>query len=281
MDIKVFYHDMDFEKSEFVDFLHKHLGKYGDEKKLIEQAIDYAMDNEEGKGGFIVGGYLDGQLVGCVVINDTAMKGYIAQHMLVYIAVHRDYRGKGLGRKLLDKVVELCSGNIALHVEYDNPARFLYRRLGFKSKYAEMRYEQKGERERQKEMEARMMKNYQKNPKQVMDTIAWLDTLDFDDIDSLEAGFKEYLNKLVLWATDWEAVFEDRNNKLTQFSTAFANLINLPYEQQVLLNRIQKEFYQAIETVVESSDWDFAWEEFLILMEAAKNVKKKIDSGEI
>ena len=281
MDIKVFYHDMDFEKSEFVDFLHKHLGKYGDEKKLIEQAIDYAMDNEEGKGGFIVGGYLDGQLVGCVVINDTAMKGYIAQHMLVYIAVHRDYRGKGLGRKLLDKVVELCSGNIALHVEYDNPARFLYRRLGFKSKYAEMRYEQKGEHERQKEMEARMMKNYQKNPKQVMDTIAWLDTLDFDDIDSLEAGFKEYLNKLVLWATDWEAVFEDRNNKLTQFSTAFANLINLPYEQQVLLNRIQKEFYQAIETVVESSDWDFAWEEFLILMEAAKSVKKKIKQGDL
>ena len=281
MDIKVFYHDMDFEKSEFVDFLHKHLGKYGDEKKLIEQAIDYAMDNEEGKGGFIVGGYLDGQLVGCVVINDTAMKGYIAQHMLVYIAVHRDYRGKGLGRKLLDKVVELCSGNIALHVEYDNPARFLYRRLGFKSKYAEMRYEQKGERERQKEMEARMMKNYQKNPKQVMDTIAWLDTLDFDDIDSLEAGFKEYLNKLVLWATDWEAVFEDRNNKLTQFSTAFANLINLPYEQQVLLNRIQKEFYQAIETVVESNDWDFAWEEFLILMEAAKSVKKKIKQGDL
>jgi len=130
-------------------------------------------------------------------------------------------------------------------------------------------------------MEARMIKNYQKNPKQVMDTIAWLDTLDFDDIDSLEAGFKEYLNKLVLWATDWEAVFEDRNNKLTQFSTAFANLINLPYEQQVLLNRIQKEFYQAIETVVESNDWDFAWEEFLILMEAAKSVKKKIKQGDL
>ncbi len=281
MEIKVFYHDMDFEKADYVDFLHKHLGKYGDEKELIEQSIDYAMDSEEGKGGFVVGGYIDNQLVGCVVINDTAMKGYIAQHMLVYIAVHKDYRGKGLGRKLLDKVVELCSGNIALHVEYDNPARFLYRRLGFKSKYAEMRYEQKGERARQKEMETRIIKKYKKQPELVMETLDWLDTLDFDDIDKLEEGFKEYLNKLVLWATDWEAIFEDRDNKLTKFATAFDSLINLPYEQQVLLNRIQKEFYQAIETVVESNDWDFAWEEFLILMEAAKCVKKKINKGDI
>jgi len=279
MEIQVFYHNMDFEKGDYVNFLHKHLGKYGDDKKLIEQSIDYAMDSEEGKGGFVVGGYIDDKLVGCVVINDTAMKGYIAQHMLVYIAVHKDYRGKGLGRKLLDKVVELCSGNIALHVEYDNPARFLYRRLGFKSKYAEMRYEQKGEHARQKEMEARIIKKYKKNPELVMETINWLDTLDFDDIDTLEDGFKEYLNKLVLWATDWESVFEDRDNKLTNFSTAFANLINLPYDQQILLNRIQKEFYQAIETVVESNDWDFAWEEFLILMEAAKAVKKKINNG--
>jgi hypothetical protein len=47
------------------------------------------------------------------------------------------------------------------------------------------------------------------------------------------------------------------------------------------LNRIEKEFYQAIERVVESNDWDFAWEEFLILMEAAKCVKKKIKKGDI
>lgn len=281
MDINVFYHNMDFRKEEYVDFLHKHLGKYGDEKELIEQSIDYAMNRDRGKGGFVVGGYIDDKLVGCVIINDSAMKGYIAQHMLVYIAVHKDFRGKGLGRKLLDKVVELCSGNIALHVEYDNPARFLYRRLGFKSKYAEMRYEQKDQRARQKEMENRIIKNYKKDAKGVMETIDWLDTLDFDDIDTLEDGFKQYLNELVQWSTDWDGIFEDRTNKLTRYATAFADLINLPYKQQALLNRIEKEFYHAIQRVVESNDWDFAWDEFLILMEAAKNVKKKIDKDEL
>src|SRR6056297_1402912 len=203
MEIKVFYHNMDFEKDDYVDFLHKHLGQYGDDKELIEQSIDYAMDSEEGKGGFVVGGYFDDKLVGCVVINDTAMKGYIAQHMLVYIAVHREFRGKGLGRKLLDKVVELCSGNIALHVEYDNPARFLYRRLGFKSKYAEMRYEQKGERARKKEMEARIIKKHKKHPEEVEETLKWITKLNYDDLGKMQDDFKEYLNELVLWVTDW------------------------------------------------------------------------------
>ncbi|MEA1899074.1 MAG: GNAT family N-acetyltransferase, partial [Bacteroidota bacterium] len=34
-------------------------------------------------------------------------------------------------------------GNIKLHVEYDNPAKRLYERIGFTTKYAEMRYENK------------------------------------------------------------------------------------------------------------------------------------------
>jgi ribosomal protein S18 acetylase RimI-like enzyme len=34
----------------------------------------------------------------------------------------------------------LTNGDIALHVEYDNPAKNLYERAGFTSKYIEMRY---------------------------------------------------------------------------------------------------------------------------------------------
>ncbi len=71
------------------------------------------------------------------------MEGYIPEYLLVYIAVLNEKRGKGLGSVLIKKVFELCHGSIALHVEYDNPARHLYERLGFKSKYAEMRW-QKG-----------------------------------------------------------------------------------------------------------------------------------------
>ncbi len=40
----------------------------------------------------------------------------------------------------MNKTVELAEGNIALHVEPENPARFLYEKIGFSSKYVEMRY---------------------------------------------------------------------------------------------------------------------------------------------
>jgi ribosomal-protein-alanine N-acetyltransferase len=57
----------------------------------------------------------------------------------VYIAVHEESRGSGLGKKMMQEVIEKAEGGIALHVEPDNPARRLYERLGFTSKYLEMR----------------------------------------------------------------------------------------------------------------------------------------------
>jgi ribosomal protein S18 acetylase RimI-like enzyme len=58
---------------------------------------------------------------------------------LVYIAVHRDFRGKGLGKQLMEHALKLTKGDVALHVEPDNPAKKLYERLGFTNKYLEMR----------------------------------------------------------------------------------------------------------------------------------------------
>lgn len=80
--------------------------------------------------------------MGEVVVNDSGMSGYIPEHILVYIAVDRKYRGRGIGKKLIEKTIEECDGDISLHVEYDNPALDIYEYLGFKSKYAELRYKQ-------------------------------------------------------------------------------------------------------------------------------------------
>jgi ribosomal protein S18 acetylase RimI-like enzyme len=71
------------------------------------------------------------------------MKGYIPENVLVYIAVHRDLRGKGIGKKLMEKAIQLAQGNIALHVEHNNPARFLYEKMGFENPYLEMRFYKK------------------------------------------------------------------------------------------------------------------------------------------
>nr|NQU91450.1 GNAT family N-acetyltransferase [Bacteroidota bacterium] len=51
----------------------------------------------------------------------------------------KNHRGEGIGKLLMQKIIDLAEGSIALHVEPDNPARFLYEKVGFSSKYIEMR----------------------------------------------------------------------------------------------------------------------------------------------
>jgi len=129
-------------KQAFIDFLHDQLGEYGDKKKDINRAVDYAFSELEGKGGFVIIALHNSSLIGGAVVNNSGMSGYIPDHILVYIVVHKKYRGEGLGKEILKKVIDECPGDIALHVEYNNsPAMNLYKNIGFNSKYAEMRYQ--------------------------------------------------------------------------------------------------------------------------------------------
>jgi GNAT superfamily N-acetyltransferase len=133
-------------KEQFINFLYTNLQKYRDSKEDIMKAVDYAFSNEKGKGGFLLAAIEKGIVLGEVVINDSGMSGYIPEHILVYIAVSPTHRGKGIGKKLIQKAIEICEGDISLHVEYDNPALNIYKHIGFTSKYAEMRYKNKGKK---------------------------------------------------------------------------------------------------------------------------------------
>lgn len=125
---------------EITDFLFVHLDQYGDKKPDIRKAVDYALKHSDSPGGFLVACRENRQIVGAVVINETGMGGYIPENILVYIAVNRTVRGRGIGKKLMQAAIEHCTGDIALHVEPDNPAKFLYEKIGFTNKYLEMRY---------------------------------------------------------------------------------------------------------------------------------------------
>jgi GNAT superfamily N-acetyltransferase len=127
------------EKKEIAEFLYKHLEKFRDTKDDIEKAIDYAIKETPSFGGFVLVSYIGNEISGVVVVNQTGMKGYIPENILVYIATHKDLRGKGIGKQLMNKTIKLTRGNIALHVEPENPAKFIYEKLGFTSKYMEMR----------------------------------------------------------------------------------------------------------------------------------------------
>lgn len=127
-------------KDEIASFLFQHLDQYGDPKEDIMKCLEYALASDKQRGGgFVVLAREDQQIVGAVVLNKTGMSGYIPEYILVYIAVDISQRGKGVGKKLMKTAIETANGDIALHVEPDNPAKKLYESLGFTNKYLEMR----------------------------------------------------------------------------------------------------------------------------------------------
>ena len=128
------------EKESLIDFLFDNLQEYGDPKSDIEKSVNYALKETTSFGGFILVSYLENEISGVVVVNQTGMKDYIPENILVYIATHKNHRGKGIGKMLMQKTIDIAEGSIALHVEPENPARFLYDKVGFSSKYIEMRY---------------------------------------------------------------------------------------------------------------------------------------------
>lgn len=129
------------EKQEIVQFLFQHLEQYGDPQEDISDAVNYALGEQDKPGGIIITATDDSsnKLVGAVVVNKTGMARYIPENILVYIATDKDVRGKGIGKRLMQTAIESTDGDIALHCEPENPAIHLYKKLGFTSKYLEMR----------------------------------------------------------------------------------------------------------------------------------------------
>lgn len=146
IEIKKINKESDFKnitRDEFINFLFQHLDRFGDPKKDINKCLNYAFSEKECEGGFALAAFFEGKLVGALIMNKTGMGDYIPDWVLVYVAVDASYRGKGFGRQIVEESFKHCDGRMKLHVEYDNPAKRLYERIGFESKYAEMRYENK------------------------------------------------------------------------------------------------------------------------------------------
>jgi GNAT superfamily N-acetyltransferase len=128
-----------FSRRDITDFLYTHLDEFGDSKEAISKCISYAYGDRPGQDGFILIAHEGETMAGVAIINHTNMSGYIPEHMLVYIAVNGDYRRQGIGGEMMKRVNEETTGDIALHVEPDNPAIKLYKKAGYTNKYLEMR----------------------------------------------------------------------------------------------------------------------------------------------
>ena len=125
MEIKIYdviNKPLSLEKAKIIDFLYQNLEDFGDPKEHIQKAIDYSIKDFVSFGGFTAVLYYEGKIKGVAVINQTGMGGYIPENVLVYIATEIDSRGEGIGTKLMRKVIDFTKGDIALHVDANNPA---------------------------------------------------------------------------------------------------------------------------------------------------------------
>ena len=123
-----------------IQFLHDTMKPYEDTKEDIHRALNQALS--ESSRGFVMLMMAKNKLGGALVMLETGMKGFIPEFLLLFVSVDPDLRGLGLGKQLINQSLKECKGDVKLHVEYENPAKRLYERIGFTSKYAEMRYSQ-------------------------------------------------------------------------------------------------------------------------------------------
>jgi GNAT superfamily N-acetyltransferase len=121
------------------NFLHLHLEDCKDNKKAIRQSLLYAAKEIPSLGGYTFITKEEDIIVGVVVINKTGMKEYQSENLLVYLAVHKDFRNKGIATKLLKEAISYCNGNITLQISKENNnAIKVFEKNGFTSKKIQM-----------------------------------------------------------------------------------------------------------------------------------------------
>ena len=123
------------------NFLFENSGEFGDTKTAIRKSIMYAAKELPGLGGYVFIMEERSEILGAVVVNRTGMNEYLSENILVYVAVKEGYRKKGIGKKLIKQTIKYCTGDIAIHINKDNPVIKLFEKEGFKSRNIEMRLE--------------------------------------------------------------------------------------------------------------------------------------------
>lgn len=128
-----------YDRTELVDFFHQTMKPWEDTHGDISRGLEYVFSKDQGKGGFLVLAAEKRRICGALLMLNTGMGGFVPENLLLFVSVEPSQRGKGLGTKLVEMSLAECTGAVKLHVDYENPAKRLYERLGFKNKYAEMR----------------------------------------------------------------------------------------------------------------------------------------------
>ncbi|MEF8832083.1 MAG: GNAT family N-acetyltransferase [Candidatus Thermoplasmatota archaeon] len=105
-----------------LELLHEYLSQFIS-KEALEEDLRYCFD-----GGRVIGAYHDQELIGAVAGVQTS---FFDKFHIAHIAVEERFQGKGIGRKLTEKVIPPETG-ASVHLNTDNPEiEKFYQNLGF------------------------------------------------------------------------------------------------------------------------------------------------------
>jgi len=127
------------EINRLTNFLYEHSGLFRDSKSAIRKAILYAIKDIAGLGGYVFVIQKHHEILGVSVVNKTGMNEYIPENILVYIAVNKKYREKGVAKNLIEYIIKYCKGDISLFINKDNDVLKFFEANGFKERNIEMR----------------------------------------------------------------------------------------------------------------------------------------------
>jgi len=104
------------EKESIIQFLMGNLDDYCDSHENVSRSIEYALSKFPHQGGFVLLARWNAQ-VGASVVNRTNFEGYFAENILVYLAVAKFERGKGIAKELLKQTKLFAKGDILFRMK--------------------------------------------------------------------------------------------------------------------------------------------------------------------
>lgn len=127
------------EKEEIAEFIFKNQKDLIENKEEIFRCIEFAFGLFNHSGGFAVlardSTKMNNPLVGCSLVNQTTMIGYVSENLLVYLTVHPDYLSENINKTLLEQTMHFAKGNIDVHVFLHEQNKQLLIENGFLHSY--------------------------------------------------------------------------------------------------------------------------------------------------
>jgi hypothetical protein len=126
-----------FEKLGVIKFLEYHLGV---SKAKIEMAVEYAIKDCPSFGGLILVVSRAEEPVAVAIIHKSGANGHQAKHTLAYYAISERFQTEEFVSDFFDKLINLSNGDLAIHIDANDPVSGIFQKLGFKQHRVEYRF---------------------------------------------------------------------------------------------------------------------------------------------